>query len=73
MNSTKLFTPEAQLLEAMDVVSFVGGQINYIEFLKQVSKLVLYLFLLVLGKFVVTSRFAIGDKFKSRSVGVFNW
>ena len=73
MNSTKLFTPEAQLLEPMDVVSFMGGQINYVKFLKQVRKFILYFFLLVLGKFVFTSLFSIRDKFKSRCIRVFDW
>jgi hypothetical protein len=34
MNSTKLFSPEAKLLEAVDVVSFVCGQINDVKFFK---------------------------------------
>jgi hypothetical protein len=35
MNSTKLFSPEAKLLKAVDVVSFVCGQINYVTFLNR--------------------------------------
>jgi len=73
MNSAKLFPPEAELLEAVDVVTFVGGQINNVKLFKKVSELIFDLFLLVLSKFVVANLTTVGDKFESRGLGIFYW
>jgi len=71
MNSAKLFPPETKLLEAVNVVTFVGGQIDYVKFFEKVSEFIFYFFLLVLRKFVVASLITICDKFESRSLGIF--